>query len=217
VQIVEKLESLRGVSIVRSLWFRFRHLRNLSSRRNIFAIRLCRRAVIELNPGAVVELRAGSLRLGTSWARFARASTLLQLSPRSRVVLHGDMRIHTGGSIYLSEGAVLEMGSGYLNEDVRIGCYNHIKIGHDVAIAEQVVIRDSDNHQLVGGPAHQPDAPIEIGNHVWIGMRATILKGVRIGDGAVVAAGAVVTRDVPAYSIVAGVPARVVRENIRWS
>ena len=52
---------------------------------------------------------------------------------------------------------------------------------------------------------------IKIGNDVWIGSRATILEGVKIGDGAVVAAGAVVTKDVPPYSIVGGVPAKVIR------
>ena len=52
--------------------------------------------------------------------------------------------------------------------------------------------------------------PIVIGNYVWIGVRATVLGGVTIGDGAIVMAGAMVTRDVPAYAVVGGVPARVV-------
>lgn len=66
---------------------------------------------------------------------------------------------------------------------------------------------------------HKPEkmtAPINIGNHVWIGLRAIILKGVTIGDGAVIAAGAVVTNNVPANSVVAGVPARVMSENVNW-
>ena len=59
--------------------------------------------------------------------------------------------------------------------------------------------------------------PIIIGNHVWIGMNVTILKGVRIGDGAIVAAGAVVTKDVPENTLVGGVPARVLKTDISWS
>ncbi len=54
--------------------------------------------------------------------------------------------------------------------------------------------------------------PIVIGNHVWIGMRATILAGVTIGEGAIVMAGAMVTHDVPPYTIVGGVPAKVVKQ-----
>lgn len=76
---------------------------------------------------------------------------------------------------------------------------------------------DGDNHTLlVDGVARSSSAPVVIGDGVWIGARATILKGVTIGDGAVVAAGAVVTRDVPAHSLVAGVPARVVRAGVDW-
>ena len=55
-------------------------------------------------------------------------------------------------------------------------------------------------------------APIRIGRHVWIGANATVLPGVTIGDGAIIAAGAVVTRDVPENAIVGGVPARIMRQ-----
>jgi acetyltransferase-like isoleucine patch superfamily enzyme len=59
-------------------------------------------------------------------------------------------------------------------------------------------------------------APVVIGDRVWVGTRAVILKGVTIGDGAVVAAGAVVNKDVPAHSVVAGGPARVVGSVDSW-
>ena len=57
---------------------------------------------------------------------------------------------------------------------------------------------------------------MKIGNKVWIATNALILPGVNVGDGAIVAAGAVVTKDVPAKCMVAGVPARVVKENVEW-
>ena len=59
-------------------------------------------------------------------------------------------------------------------------------------------------------------APIEIGSNVLIGRRSMIMKGVKIGDGSVIAAGSVVTRDVPAKCLAAGVPARVIRQDIQW-
>ena len=58
----------------------------------------------------------------------------------------------------------------------------------------------------------EEERPVYIGNDVWIGDRALILPGVHVGDGSIIAAGAVVTKDVPPYSIVAGVPARKIRD-----
>jgi acetyltransferase-like isoleucine patch superfamily enzyme len=102
-----------------------------------------------------------------------------------------------------------------MNYNGSIACFKHIRIGHGVFIADNVTIRDADNHQMLGRQ-HVTAQPITIEDHVWIGMNVTILKGVCIGRGAVVAAGAVVTRDVPAASLVGGVPAKVIRTDIQW-
>jgi acetyltransferase-like isoleucine patch superfamily enzyme len=88
-----------------------------------------------------------------------------------------------------------------------------VRIGTDCLIAERVTIRDQDHD--IGGPLDVPiaqagfrTAPIVIGDAAWIGAGAIVLKGVRIGRGAVVAANAVVNRDVADFEIVGGVPAR---------
>ena len=81
------------------------------------------------------------------------------------------------------------------------GCRSHVRkkspLGKGCAIARDVIIRDYDAHQILNS-GHEMAKDVCIGEHVWIGTRAIILKGVTIGDGAVVAAGAVVTKDVPA-------------------
>ena len=106
-------------------------------------------------------------------------------------------------------GAVIRIGDGtYLNRGAEIVAGRSVTIGRDCKIARDVIIMDTDQHAL-------PDVglliePVEIGDRVWIGARAIVLKGVRVGDGSVIAAGAVVTRDVPPNAIVAGVPARVI-------
>lgn len=87
-----------------------------------------------------------------------------------------------------------------------------IEIGDNVLIGQQVVIATL-NHDLA--PERRSDmspAPVKIGNDVWIGAHATILAGVTIGNGAVVAAGAVVTKDVPANTVVGGVPAKIIKQ-----
>jgi acetyltransferase-like isoleucine patch superfamily enzyme len=88
-----------------------------------------------------------------------------------------------------------------------------------VVISERVVLRDSDNHSIkdIGDTVSAESAPIVIGNHVWIGMNVMVLKGVTIGEGAIVAAGSVVIRDVPSHCLVAGVPAKVVKTDVSWS
>ena len=123
--------------------------------------------------------------------------------------------IYNGSTIQVEKGARLTIGDCYINCDSKIRCYNDIYIGDCTVISENVIIRDSDNHNI-GNKDYVKTKPIHIGNHVWIGMRATILKGVTIGDGAIVAAGAVVTKDVPPKTLVGGIPAKVIKEDIEW-
>lgn len=85
-----------------------------------------------------------------------------------------------------------------------------IFIGDNALIGHNTVLATID-HDLNPTDRHNHYAPIHVGNDVWIGASAVITKGVTIGDGAVIAAGAVVTKDVPANTIVGGVPARVLR------
>lgn len=100
----------------------------------------------------------------------------------------------------------------FLNSGCRFQDQGGITIGDNALIGHNVVLATL-NHDL--NPRKRGDlhpAPIHIGKDVWIGSNATVLPGVTIGDGAVVAAGAVVTKDVPANTVVAGVPAKVVRQ-----
>ena len=124
-----------------------------------------------------------------------------------------DMLVYDGAIVVAHKNANLQLGSGYINSNSEIRCFNSITIGENVAIAKEVIIRGSDLHKVSNSVM---TAPIVIGNHVWIGTRAMIMKGVTIGDGAVVAAGSIVTKDVPQNCVVAGVPAKIVKENITW-
>lgn len=125
-------------------------------------------------------------------------------------LIQGPVRITGDGN----PSALLSIGSytiisGPLHIDigaaVRIGW--GVRIGHDVSLL--TVNHQMSNEQLRSGT--RVFAPIEIKNGVWLASRTTVLPGVSIGEGAVVAAGAVVTRDVAPNTLVAGVPARFVR------
>jgi acetyltransferase-like isoleucine patch superfamily enzyme len=177
-------------------------------------IKVYRNASVKLRPGASIR-GSGALHVGVKWPAYLASKTILSAWDSSKMTVNGKFRIYSGSQIVVDENASLELGSGYINSNSTISCFNCIKIGHDVAIAENVTIRDSDNHSIVGGKPKT--APINIGNHVWIGLGVTVLKGVTIGDGAVIAAGSMVTKDVPPNCLAAGVPARVIRKDVSWT
>lgn len=115
----------------------------------------------------------------------------------------------------------------YVGGGTMIASACEINIGDDVLISYWCLIMDSDNHSLRRSQrrgdlqtwrhghhdwSKSRMAKVTIGDGAWIGARSTIVKGVTLGEGAIVAAGSVVSRDVPAYTIVAGNPAAIVRE-----
>lgn len=106
--------------------------------------------------------------------------------------------IAVGKNVFINSGCKFQDQGGIVISDGAL-------IGHNVVLAtlnHSLAVRD--RQDLIPGP-------IRIGKNAWIGSNVTILPGVTVGDGAVVAAGAVVTKDVPAYTVAGGVPARVLR------
>jgi len=128
--------------------------------------------------------------------------------------LHGFGNLITdGATLTVGAGTTMVQGSIQLHEPVTV------TIGKDCMISSQVYISVSDIHPIYDretGARINPARPVEIGDHVWLGLRAMVLKGARIGEGAVLAAGTLVSGEVPARSIVAGSPARVMRRNVDW-
>jgi acetyltransferase-like isoleucine patch superfamily enzyme len=140
---------------------------------------------------------------------------ILRMCNNSELTVEDSFTLSPGTVVSLGEDAELTAGDVFVNSDSKIICQKQIAIGHNVTIGWDVLLCDSDFHYLIRDD-FAISKPIEIGNDVWIASRAAILKGVKIDDGAVVAAGSVVTRSVPSHCLVAGVPARVVRENVHW-
>lgn len=130
-----------------------------------------------------------------------------------RVFLHRNAKL----SAYGAEGrAVISIGDkSYVGDGTEIHAGERVEIGNGVLIACGCTILDRDYHKLESDK--ECVEPVVIKDHVWICANCTILKGVTIGEGAVVAAGSVVTRSVPERALAAGNPARVIRENISWA
>lgn len=122
-----------------------------------------------------------------------------------------------GSYLQVGNSAKLKIGDSFINREVKIICNKSITIGDDCIIAMGTVIRDNDggNHQIFS-PGYENAKPIIIGNHVWLGENVMILKGVTIGEGAIVAASSLVLKDVPPHTLVAGSPAKVIKDNVSW-
>ena len=139
----------------------------------------------------------------------------IRIDEAGLIQVSGIFTMFNGAFVHIRKGGRLILHSGYINWGCNIVCEGTIEIGEDCAIAPNVLIRDCDSHKIVG-QEDKSVKDIKIGKHVWIGQNATILKGVTIGDGAIIGANAVVTKDVPTFSVVAGNPAKVIKENIQW-
>lgn len=94
-----------------------------------------------------------------------------------------------------------------------------IIIGEDCMFSRDIEFRTGDSHTIIDLETKKrinPAQDIEVGNHVWIGARSIILKGARIGNNSIIGINAIVTSDVPSHSIAAGIPAKVIKNNIDW-
>jgi len=197
-------------SIIKSLYLKL--FTKSVSFRNF--VRVYPRTALNIHKTAKIILNNGNLSLNRSWQKRNYASSLFEMAENSKLIVNGTFDVYSGLYMSITKNAVLILGSGYINNNLNISCFEKIEIGNGVVISENVTIRDNDDHFI--DDATKTTAPVKIGNHVWIGLRVTVLKGVTIGDGAVVAAGAVVTKDVAPNTLVGGVPAKVIKENVMW-
>lgn len=176
-------------------------------------------ANVERESGAVIRFdQDGFLALGTERSSFRgwAGRTSLYMKKNSKLIINGHNNIGRGSLVWILEGgSIVFMGETFTAGKNMIISKEKVTIGKRCAIAWGVTITDHDFHRLhKDGVQKIETAPVVIGNDVWIGMNATVLKGVTVGDGAVIAAGAVVTRNVPARSLVAGNPAKIIDTNV---
>lgn len=120
-----------------------------------------------------------------------------------------------GNGCKMQSGVKSSMETCYM---ICMGQGNSITIGDDCMFSGGIELWNSDTHLITNldGTPLNPSKPIAIGNHVWLGKNVKILKGVTIGDHSVVGMGAVVAKDIPAHSIAAGNPAKIIKSEIDW-
>jgi acetyltransferase-like isoleucine patch superfamily enzyme len=130
----------------------------------------------------------------------------------------GTAHIRRGARVFVHDGALFEMGHrSHIGDCAVITCFEHIKFGDDSGCSWNTNILDTDAHEfIINGVSRPISKPVFIGDKALIGSGATVLSGVHIGEGGIVAAGSVVNKDVPAGALVGGNPARVIYDDVVW-
>ena len=170
--------------------------------------------ILQLDKSAKIIIE-GTLKTGHQQVIGAKQQTRIWLEEGAELHIKGDFTIGAGSYIRVWKNSKLILHSGFFNENVQVTVGDVVEIGSGATIGRDVVIRSYDGHTVLA-ENYQIAKSISIGNHVWIGQGASVLKGVNLGEGAIVAANAVVTKDVPAHCAVAGNPAKVIKENVYW-
>ncbi len=171
-------------------------------------------------------LSPGGRRLRLDGLAFIGAGVRLEIGRAAGVELGRWVRIGNQTKVRCHEGLISIGAKTVLGEECTLSAYQRIAIGRECIIADRAMLIDFDH------AAAEVERPIRlqgiykrdvrVGNNVWIGYGACVLRGVTVGDNAIIGAMAVVTKDVPANAVVAGVPARVIRmrdepRTLRWA
>lgn len=179
---------------------------------------------LDIHPSAKINVHA-DLILGHTEIKGFHYPSALKMEAGTELTIHGGPLTRYGNAVYpLRSGACIEIvhngkltiGQGASNVNLTIMCAKEITIGNGVRIGRNVSIRDYNGVHVIINDTYKNYAPVHIGDHCWLCTGCTIMPGVTIGEGSVVAANATVTKDVPPHSLVAGSPAKVIKENIEW-
>src|SRR3954453_11781106 len=165
-------------------------------------------------------------RLELDGIAFIGPKVVLQIGRDARVQLGRWSWVGHGTKLRCHEGTISIGAKTVMGQECTISAYQHVSIGRECVIADRVMLIDFDHGAVeVDRPVRLQGIykrDVRVGNNVWIGYGACILRGVTVGDNAVIGTNTVVTKDIPANAVVGGVPARVIRmrdepQSLRWS
>jgi len=132
------------------------------------------------------------------------------------VEIDDDCALCNGTSISARSSSIVNIGKNCVFNNVSIDVFCNISIGNNCVVAPEVSLRDGDGHDILGLDSPNYPKPIKIGNSVWLGKNAKILKGVEIGNNCVIGTGSIVSKSFSENLLIAGVPAKVLRTGITW-
>ena len=183
-----------------------------------------RSAVFDIHPTASIIIDAPFI-YGNNPVKGLTMPTCLRMEANTKLEIHdgpltrygkGAYNLRYGAYIEIVNGGHLKIGQGATNVGLTIMCAKEVTIGNGVRIGRNVSIRDWNGPHVIISDSYRNHAPVHIEDHVWLCTGCTIMPGVTVGEGSVVAANALVTKNVPPHSLVGGSPAKVLKENIEW-
>lgn len=153
-----------------------------------------------------------------SKAIISRLPVNIYIGEKANVKIGQSVSIGEGVNIIVKDNAELTIGQQtYFTSDAHIEAMNSISIGSNCAISWGITIIDDDHHTILPQTEkNKQKGSVQIGNHVWLGCNVTILKSTVIGNNCIVAAGSVVKGTFPDDCLIAGNPAKVVKQSINW-
>jgi acetyltransferase-like isoleucine patch superfamily enzyme len=171
-----------------------------------------------------LKLRFGD-RLQLDGPAFVCPGTRLEIGRDARLVLGRWSWLGHGTKVRVHEGEVQIGAKTVIGQECTISAYQHVEIGRECIVADRVMLIDFDHGVVdVERPIRAQGIykrPVRVGHNVWIGYGACLLRGVTVGDNAIIGTSAVVAHDVPDNAVVGGVPARLLRmrpapRSLRW-
>jgi len=168
-------------------------------------------------------MRRGIVTIGVMegvFGGFKSNKSFLQFQHGGKIIFKGQANFATGLTIRVLQGGIIEIGNNMTaNPNMSLLCKKHIRIGEDSLVGWDVTIRDTDGHDIYDINSNEllnEDKTTMIGNHVWIGAGTQIFKGVCVGDNSIIGGRSIVTRNIKENSLVAGTPAKIIKENVYW-
>lgn len=219
--IHDKLKKLFSLNIVKTLYVNFYYFPFSTALK--FPVLIYRNVKLSQIAGKITvntPVRSGLLTIGRQNIGTLDHKHVRSIwEVRGEVILDGKVSLGSGSRITVASDAVLRLGDNFsMSGNSSLVCQKNISFGNDCLLSWDILVMDSDFHKILNmqGETINAPSPIRIGNHVWIGCRSTILKGVQVADHSVIAAGAVITKTLPdAHSIYGGNNLKL-KNNIDW-
>lgn len=206
----------------------FRRNLQINSKESIFFVRVINKGNLKVNINSGIIVKSSIFSYGNNntieldlGVRIYNCKFIIKGS-NCNIKIKGNRIIKNSKFELLDSNNSLVIGTntGFNNNRILIaGLGNRIEIGNECLFAENAELWASDTHSILDIETNErlnPDLPIIIENNVWICNRVLVMKGVTIGENSVIASGSIVTKDIVKNVIAAGIPASIIKKNIKW-